>query len=186
MKKIINYFFELGMLKKYHHNGTMTAGVKIPDTVAEHSYRAAVIAYVLGKLEKVDAEKAACMLLFHDAPEARIGDHNKIAQRYIDREKVEKEVLKEQVEGLPSAMAKDIEEMWIDKHKGSSKLAQVAHDADLLETAIQGKEYLDIGHPTQGWIDNVKKHLKTQSAKKLVKELEQTHFTDWWKNLKKI
>lgn len=186
MKKIINYFFELGMLKKYHHNGVMAAGVKIPDTVAEHSHRAAVIAYVLGKLEGVDAEKAACMLLFHDTPEARIGDHNKIAQRYIDREKVEEDVLKEQVEELPSAIAKDIEDMWIDKHKGNSKLALVAHDADLLETAIQAKEYLDIGHPTQGWIDNVKNHLKTTSAIKLLHELEKTHFTDWWKNLKKI
>lgn len=186
MKKIINYFFELGMLKKYHHNGVMAAGVKIPDTVAEHSHRAAIIAYVLGELEGVDAEKAACMLLFHDAPEARIGDHNKIAQRYIDREKIEEEVLKEQVEGLPSALATKIEKMWMEESHCKSKLGMVAYDADLLETALQAKEYADLGHPTQGWIDNVKKCLKTTSAKKLLRELEKTHFTDWWKNLKKI
>jgi len=92
MKKLINYFFELGMLKKYHHNGPMAAGVKIPDTVAEHSYRAAVIAYVLAELEGENGETAASMLLFHDTPEARTGDHNKIAQRYINRDKVEEKV----------------------------------------------------------------------------------------------
>lgn len=184
MKKIINYFFELGMLKKYHHNGVMAAGVKIPDTVAEHSYRAAVIAYVLAEFEGEDSEKAACMLLFHDTPEARTGDHNKIAQRYIDREDVEEKVLEEQIKLLPSKVASKIEKYWKTEHKDSSKLAKVAYDADLLETAVQAKEYLDLGYPTKGWIDNVKKHLKTASGRKLLHELEKTHFTDWWKKLK--
>ena len=186
MKKIVNYLFELGMLKKYHHNGVMAAGVKIPDTVAEHSHRAAIIAYVLGELEGVNAEKAACMLLFHDTPEARTGDHNKIAQRYIDRNKVEEKVLKEQVKGLPKSLADKLEKMWKEEANCKSEIAKVAYDADLLETALQAKEYADIGYPTKGWIANVKRHLKTQNGKKLFSELEKTKFTDWWKNLKKI
>jgi len=184
MKRLINYFFELGMLKKYHHNGVMAAGVKIPDTVAEHSYRAAIIAYVLADLEGEDSEKAACMLLFHDTPEARTGDHNKIAQRYIDREGVEERVLEDQINLLPKKVAESVAKYWKVEHKGSSKLAKVAYDADLLETAVQAKEYLDLGYPTKGWIDNVKKHLKTKNGLKLVLELEKTHFTDWWKKLK--
>lgn len=186
MKKIINYMFELGMLKRYHHNGVMAAGVKIPDTVAEHSYRAAVIAYIIGELEGINGETAACMILFHDAPEARTGDHNKIAQKYIERDKAEEKVLKDQIEGLPKELADKITYFWVEKHKGSSKLAEVAQDADLLETAIQAKEYLDMGHPTQSWIDNVRKNLKTKTAKKLLLELEKTHFTDWWDGLKKL
>lgn len=186
MKKIIDYFFELGMLKKYHHNGVMAAGVKIPDTVAEHSYRAAVIAYFLGELEGVNAEKASCMLLFHDTPEARTGDHNKIAQRYLDRDKIESEVIKEQVKGLPKSLAEKIKKMWTEEHDCKTKLAKVAYDADLLETALQAKEYADLGYPTKGWIANVKRHLKTANGKKLLLQLEKTKFTDWWKNLKKI
>jgi len=186
MKKLINYFFELGMLKKYHHNGPMAAGVKIPDTVAEHSYRAAVIAYVLAELEGENGETAASMLLFHDTPEARTGDHNKIAQRYINRDKVEEKVMKDQVKLLPSKIAAKIKKYWLTEHKGSSKLARIAYDADLLETALQAKEYLDTGYPTKGWIDNVKANLKTASAKKLLRELEKTHFTDWWKEIKKV
>lgn len=186
MKKIINYFFELGMLKKYHHNGPMAAGVKIPDTVAEHSHRAAIIAYFLGELEGVDAEKAACMLLFHDVPEARTGDHNKIAQRYIDRDRVEAKVIKDQVKSLPAALASKIQKMWLEESQCKTKLAKVAYDADLLETALQAKEYADLGYPTKNWISNVKKNLKTASGKKLLKELEKTHFTDWWAGLKKI
>jgi len=186
MKNIINYFFELGMMKKIHHNGVMAAGVKIPDTIAEHSYRAAVIAFILADLEGVDSEKAACMLLFHDTPEARTGDHNKIAQKYIDRNKVEEEVIKDQMEQLPAKIANLIEKYWKAEHMGNSKLGKIAYDADLLETALQAKEYLDLGYPTKGWIDNVKKNLKTESAKKLLLQLEKTYFTEWWKNLKKL
>lgn len=186
MKKIINYFFELGMLKKYHHNGPMAAGVKIPDTVAEHSYRAAIIAYVLAELEGKSGETAASMLLFHDAPEARTGDHNKIAQRYIDRDKVELEVLKDQGKLLPSKIAGKIEKYWKEMSKGNTVMAKIAYDADLLETALQAKEYLDLGHPTKAWIENVKAHLKTASGKRMLRELEKTHFTDWWKEIKKV
>ena len=185
-KSIINYFFELGVLKKFYHNGPQVAGVKQPDTIAEHVFRAAIIGYVLAEMEGLSGEKVASMLLFHDNPESRIGDHNKIAQRYINNNKAEKEVLKDQISLLPASLAKKIEKYWNDKEGQKNKEGVIACDADLLETAMQAKEYLDIGYPTKNWISNVRKHLKTKSAKKLMNELEKTHFTDWWEGLKKI
>ena len=82
----------MNMLKRLFHNGPQVAGVKAPDTLAEHVYRAAVIGYILGEMEGKSGEKIAAMLLFHDNPEARIGDHNKIAQRYIETKKIENKV----------------------------------------------------------------------------------------------
>lgn len=185
-KGIINYFFELGVLKKFYHNGPQVAGVKQPDTIAEHVYRAAVIGYVIAEMEGASGEKVAAMLLFHDNPESRIGDHNKVAQRYIDNEKAEKNVLKDQMMLLPSSIAKKIEKYWHEKEGRKSKEGIIACDADLLETALQAKEYADIGYPTKNWLANVRKHLKTKSSKELMKELEKTHFTEWWNGLKKI
>lgn len=185
-KEIINYFFELGILKKFFHNGPQAAGVKHPDTIAEHAHRAAVIGYFLGEMEGVSGEKVATMLLFHDNTEARIGDHNKIARRYIKRGVIEKKVLSEQMACLPSSIAKKLKKYWLEQEDKKSKEGIIAYDADLLETAVQAKEYADIGYPTKNWITNVKKHLKTKSAKKLLLQLEKTHFTDWWKDLKKI
>ncbi|MBA4336690.1 hypothetical protein C0416_02850 [bacterium] len=185
-KGIINYFFELGMLKKIYHNGPQAAGVKQPDTVAEHIYRAAIIGFVLGEMEGISGEKVATIVLFHDNPESRIGDHNKIAQRYIGREDIEKKVLAEQIEQLPSSIAKKIENYWNKQVDKKTPEGLLAYEADLLETAVQAKEYIDIGYPTKGWITNVKKHLKSKSAKILLKQLEKTHFTDWWQGLKMV
>src|SRR4030042_5441367 len=110
--KVTNYFFEVGMLKKILHNGPQCAGVKRTDTVAEHVYRAAVIGYIMGELEGLNGEKVASIVLFHDNPESRIGDHNKVAQRYIDRKKAEKIVLKDQIKNLPPKIAKKVEKLW--------------------------------------------------------------------------
>lgn len=184
--EIINYFFELGMLKKIYHNGPQAAGVKNPDTVAEHIYRAAVIGFVLGEMEGISGEKVAMIVLFHDNPESRIGDHNKIAQRYIDREKAEKKVFGDQINTLPSPIAKKIEKFWNKQVDKKSKEGLLAYEADLIETALQAKEYLDTGYPTKGWITNVKKNLKSKSAKALLKQLEKTNFTDWWQGLKMV
>ncbi|MCD6109562.1 HD domain-containing protein [bacterium] len=185
-KQIINYFFELGILKKFYHNGPQVAGVKHPDTIAEHIYRSSVIGFLLGEMEGLSGEKVAMIALFHDNPESRIGDHNKIAQRYMDREKIEKDVLKEQTAYLPSSIAKKIKNYWNQHAEKNSKEGLLAYEADLLETALQAKEYLDIGYPTKGWISNVKKKLKSKSAKKLLQELEKTNFTDWWQELKVV
>jgi putative hydrolase of HD superfamily len=183
-KPITNLIFELGMLKKFFHNGPKAAGIKKPDTIAEHSFRAAVIGYILAEMEGLSGEKTACMLLFHDIPEARIGDHNKIAQRYINTSETEKKVIKDQVKDLPDKIAKKISNYWSQQEKASTKEGKIARDADYLETAFQAKEYSDTGYPTKNWISNVKKNLKTKSAKKLIQKLEKTKFTDWWKDLK--
>lgn len=68
-----------------------------------------------------------------------------------------------------------------------SKEAIIARDADMLETAFQAKEYLDLGYKAcQDWINNVEKCIKTKTAKKLLKVAKKTPFTDWWRGLKKI
>jgi putative hydrolase of HD superfamily len=185
-KKIINYLFEMGLLKKIFHNGTQIAGVKYPDTVAEHTYRAAVIGFILGELEGINGEKIATMVLFHDNPETRIGDHNKIAQRYVDSEKIEKKVINEQIKSLPLPIANKIKKYWVEQERKNTKEGIIAKDADLLEMALQAKEYADIGYPTKDWIKNIKRYLRTKTAKKLLAEIEKIHFTEWWRGLKKL
>ena len=183
--KIADYLFEMSMLKKIMHNGPQVAGVKRTDTVAEHVYRAAVIGYILGELEGVSGEKVASYVIFHDNPEARIGDHNKVAQKYIDNRTAEKKALADQLKNLPDKLSKKISKLWHDVENKKNKEALLAYEADLLETAFQAKEYADCGHPTISWIDNVKKHVKSKSAKMLLKEVYKTHFTGWWQGLKK-
>ena len=68
-----------------------------------------------------------------------------------------------------------------------SKEAIVAHDADLLECAVEAKELITKGFADmKNWLDNIKKRLKTVSAKNLFKQVEELHSNIWWEHLKKV
>ncbi len=187
LEKICDYVFELNALKKFRHSGTKLAGVKEPDTIAEHAYRTAVIGYILAKAEKADAEKVMLMCLLHDNAETRITDLHKVARRYIDTKKPEKTAYKEQLLNLPPDIAKAFWDGFVQYEDMTTKEGIVARDADMLETAFQAKEYLETGYAAcKDWIDNVEKCVRTKTAKKLLKVLRKKSFTDWWRGLKKI
>jgi putative hydrolases of HD superfamily len=186
-KKICDYIFELGALKKFHHSGTRLAGVKEPDTIAEHVYRTSIIAYILAGLEKADQSKAAMICLIHDNAEARITDLHRVARRYLDTSDGEKKAFQEQTATLPEDTAKTFNKYFAEFEEPTSKEGIIARDADMLETAFQAKEYLDLGYKAcQDWIDNVGKCLKTREAKKIFNKMKKTGFTEWWRGLKKI
>lgn len=180
----INFFFELGLLKKIEHCGVKFAGVKNPDTLAEHTCRAAQIGFALALQEGANPERVSAMCLMHDIGEIRIGDTHKIASRYLETFKAEHKAVMEQTEPLPEALKKHIRALWNEFHSQKTLDAKVARDADLLETMLQAKEYLDLGYKgAQRWLANGSKMLKTAAAKKWYRALANTEFTDWWKNL---
>lgn len=186
-EKICDYIFELNVLKKFRHSGTKLAGVKEPDTIAEHAYRTAVIGYILAKAEKANAEKVMLICLMHDNAEARITDLHKVARRYVDTKKAEKTAYKEQLENLPNELSSLFLKNFLEYEDQTTKEGIIARDADMMETAFQAKEYLDLGYKAcQDWISNVEKCVTTATAKKLLKSMKKKQFTDWWRGLKKI
>lgn len=49
LKKIITFIFELVQLRRIKHEGWRLVGIDNPESVAEHSLRAAQIGYILAK-----------------------------------------------------------------------------------------------------------------------------------------
>ncbi len=186
-KAVCNYIFELGTLKKFSHCGTKLAGVKHPDSIADHVYRTTMLGYILAKKEKVSTEKVMLLCLLHDNAEARITDLHKLARRYIDPEKAEMKAFQEQIQKLPPEIAATFAHTFIEYEAKKTPESLVACDADMLETAFQAKEYLDLGYKSCiDWINNVDQCLKSKSAKKILKTLRNVEFTNWWRDLKKI
>jgi len=182
-KKIINFFFELLVLKRIPRSGWRNIGIENPDSVAEHVFLTAQIAYILGKMEKINAEKAALIALFHDNDEARVGDANLIMKLYIEKSRAK--ASSDQIKKLPGQ--KEIKTMYEEWKKQKTPEAIVARDADWLELAIQAKSYLDSGNKlAKIWIKHAKTQLKTDLAKKLLNIIEKTNMDEWWKEMPEI
>ena len=184
-KKIINFIFELGQLKRVRHEGWKIIGINNPESVAEHSLRAAQIGFILARLEKYKEPSEVCsILVFHDIAECRIGDIHKIGNRYISVN--EEKVVEEQTARLGN-VGKEILGMYKQMERKNTKAGIIAKDADLLEQAITAKEYIEKGYGfAQDWINNVSKSVKTKSAVNLLKDLKKSNSNDWWQGLKKL
>ncbi len=186
IKKIVHFFFELMHLKRIPRSGLTLVGIRDIDSVAEHVCAASQIAYILGKMEKVNAERAALITLFHDNGEIRIGDANSLQKCYLNTNKGEKQAFFEQIEGLPGKS--ELEKMYKEFEEKNTPESIVAGDADKIELALQAKCYLDRekNKAVQLWIDRIRCSLKTNSAKKLLKVIEKTNMNEWWLAVEEI
>ena len=182
---IAKYLYEIGLLKRVKRSGWWIAGIDDPESVAEHSFRTAIIAYILGQLEGVDPERVALMALFHDVGETRISDLHRIAQRYLNRKEVDQKVMKEQLEKLPDEVASHLKSLFSEMEDPSSIEAKVAHDADILECLLQAREYQALGYgDVADWISNCQAALSTDSAKSIANGCIKVQPRDWWQGLK--
>ena len=186
MKNISKFLYEIGLLKHVKRSGWWLAGIRDPESVAEHSHRAAAIAYLLAVMEKADPERAACIALFHDIHEARVSDLHKVGQRYVEWSDVEELAIADQLSGLPRAMAGRLQGLKSAFQQKKSKEAVIARDADYLECLVQACEYRAQGNTSvEDWITNCRKRLATKSARRLGDECVRTDPQLWWEGLKK-
>lgn len=186
MKPLADLIYEAGVLSKVRRSGWWLAGVDRPESVAEHCFRTALIAFILADMEGCDAERAASMALFHDLHEARVLDMHKVGQRYADWEEAEGKAIGEQLESLPPGLRFRIGSYKGDFQKTASKEAVIARDADHLECLARAREYQAAGNPqVKDWIANSRKRLRTDSAKRLAAQCLRTGPQDWWDGLKK-
>jgi len=178
--ELLKYFHEIGQMRFVKRSGWWVAKIKDPESVAEHSFRTAVIAYVLAKLEgHPEPEKLAVKSLFHDVLEARLLDRHKISSNYLKTPpEVERLIEKEQCARLPGKIGGELFSLLETEDI-------IAKDADYLDVAIAGREYFDAGYKDAwDWVVRPGLRLRTKSAKRLHAKLLKTNSGAWWRGLK--
>ncbi|MBN3040862.1 MAG: HD domain-containing protein [Candidatus Omnitrophica bacterium] len=183
-KQILDLISEAGMLKRVVRSGWTVLGVPNPESVAEHSFRCAVIGYCLAKTEGADPYKVLMMALFGDIQESRTSDLHKMAQRYLDAQEFEDRAYCEQIRSLPAAIKDELFFMRENYRSQKSKESIIARDADILECLIQAREYYEQGHKQAvKFTKKAPNFLKTKSAIKLWKLAKISDLNIWWLKL---
>jgi putative hydrolase of HD superfamily len=187
MEPVARYIFEAGMLKRVKRSGWWSESVGNPESVADHSFRAAVIAFMLARMEGCDDESAnriCTAAVFHDMHETRLLDLNKITARYIRvDEGLERKVERDQIEGFEPRL----KDAMLGTLRISEREGIILKDADYLECAFQAREYAAIGHKgAENWVKSIGERLRTASAKKLHAQMRRMEPKSWWKGLKRL
>ena len=177
MKDIINFLFEVGMLKKTPRTGYQFLGSG-NESVAEHSFRTAIIGYTLAHQEtKADLQKVILMCLFHDLPEARTGDQNYVNKRYVYVD--EKSAIKDLARNAP--FGDDLIGAINEFNKGETLEARISRDADQLDLIMELKEQKDLGNRyAEDWLYFAVKRLVTDIGREMASEILKTDSADWW------
>ena len=159
--------YELGLLKRIRRAGWWHAGVRDPESIAEHSMRAAQLAALIAAEEGANPERAAFLALWHDTQETRTGDLPHTATKYLDKPEP-RQITADQTSGLPDR-SRDVVRAAVDEYETKqSPEALCAKDADKLEMLLQAVEYRDIGvQRVDGWIDSGQKGLQTETARRI-------------------
>lgn len=164
---VASFAMELGVLKRTRRSGWWQAGVRDPESVAEHSARVAQLAGILAALEGASPERAALLGIWHDTQEARIGDISYSGRPYLTRVPPET-ITADQTRDLPEPAGAMIRDVVAEYEAGQSLESRCAHDADKLECLIQAVEYRAAGHQTvQDWIESSRAALTTASAQRI-------------------
>jgi putative hydrolase of HD superfamily len=181
LEGLATFLYELGQLKRSKRTGWWLPGVKDPESVAEHSYRTAIIGHLLAVLEGADPARTALLCLFHDTQETRVGDIPSVGQRYLTAASNE-QITSDQVAALPAEVGQAVREVVAEYEARTSLEAQVARDADKLECLIQAREYEAQGYANvTPWVETSAAALRTVSAKRLAEACQQVPPSEWWR-----
>ncbi|MHB8567014.1 MAG: HD domain-containing protein [Nitrososphaerales archaeon] len=138
-----------GKLKRVKRTGWYRkAGIKHCESVADHSFRTAILAAYFAEELGLDSGKAARMSLVHDLAEAALGDKMPEEKSSAGAHRLqERRVLLGILKRLPSKKSsvrfvKDVKELF----ESRSQEARLVWEVDKFEMGAQQREYLKMGY----------------------------------------
>ena len=151
LKKLIEFCKFAGKLKRLKRTGWVErVGIKDGESVADHSYRVALMAMVLADERKLDTEKIMRMALLHDLGESIIGDwdalETKLDGREEEKQRKEDDAMRSILALLPKELEKEYLAVWHEVESRETEESKLFRQIDRLETLMQASEYQAEGY----------------------------------------
>ena len=142
MESFNEALYQIGRLKELQRSGWTRKGIEHPESVADHSFRCAIIALLCSQVEGIDTHKLLQMVLTHDLAESdpAVGDITPLDG--IDpqeKHKREETAMKRLCGTLPNGDM--LLNLWLEFEEGKTEEAKMARQIDTVEMALQAQEY---------------------------------------------
>jgi putative hydrolase of HD superfamily len=137
---LIDFFRMSGGLKRIPRSGWVEIGIDSPESVADHTFRTAILCMIFSDLEDLDELKMLQMALIHDLPEVITGDLTP-SERTSMAKRREEDAMKELLCLLPERQKVKYANVWREYEECKTAEARAVRQLEKLEMALQGKEY---------------------------------------------
>lgn len=166
--ELLDLLLEIGTLKRVQRTGWALKGIKDVESVAEHTWRVAMLALLLAPELNLDQSKLVKMALVHDLGEAGIGDvkwesGKKVIGSQRKKHEDEEKVINKMFADNPNFQ--EYIELWQEFSHQETREAKIVKQLDKLEMVIQALEYEKEGYPPElfdEFWENAEKYLKGQ------------------------
>lgn len=140
---LIKFSRIVGKLKRLKRSGWVLNNITNPETVAEHSFRLAILAMVIAPKMGVDQLKVVKMALVHDIGEAEIGDIIvSDGEKILNDPKVKVENERKALNQILSLVdTKEYIKLFDEFEEQNTPEAKLVKQLDKIEMGIQALEY---------------------------------------------
>lgn len=143
-RSAITFLHTCSLLKGTKRTGWLLRGLSNVESVADHSWRMALMVLLLGNSAGIDAQRATCIALVHDLAEALVGD---IAPgQGVDKatkQRLEADAMNTIVGYLSAENAQlgqHVRALWLEYESAQTAEALFVKDMDKLEMILQARE----------------------------------------------
>ncbi len=140
LDNLVKFFRISGRLKRVQRSGWVEVGVNSPESVADHTFRTAVLCMIFSDLEGLDGLKMLRMALIHDLPEVITGDLTP-SEKTGEAKEREDAAMKQLLVLLPKRLRERYLKIWCEYAECKTKEAKAVRELEKLEMALQAKEY---------------------------------------------
>jgi putative hydrolase of HD superfamily len=119
----------------------LRAKLKVPESVADHSYALSLLCMVVGDLLALDTQKMVKMALLHDLCESLTGDIQPGDLTPERKHRLERRALLSILQGLPERMKRMYISLFDEFNTCESTEARIVTELDKLEMAAQARIY---------------------------------------------
>jgi len=167
----MEFFAIAGKLKDIKRKGWKEKEISLPESVADHSYRLALLGMVLAKKLEVDEGKIIRMALVHDLVESETGDipTPQKKENFEEEKRIATRIFSKIEDG------NEYLGLWEEFELGSSKEAILLAQLDKIEMVMQALEYekkgIDSKKLDEFW-NSAEKEIVDPELKKLFDNLQ--------------
>jgi len=174
--RLVKFFVRSGRLKSEARRGWVKKmGLSDAESVADHSYRTALMTMVFSDYRKLDTGKALRFAILHDLPEAITGDSMPGERSAPSKIALETNAMDRLLRDLPPGLRTLYQDAWEEYVEGKTEEARLVRQLDKLEMAIQAREYAKkLGDPTlaKDFFATAKAHVSDDGLRELLRQVE--------------
>ncbi len=173
---LVEFFHEAGKLKDVKRTGWQMCSVPNPESVADHTYRTALMALILAPKD-LDMEKCLKMAIIHDICEVYTDDipagdtEGNEASNLEEKAQAEKKAMERILSLVDEPSRSELMALWLECEQKASPEAKFIKELDSLEMAFQSSEYEAKGCKTGGLLNHAVRRIETPKIKAIFDEL---------------